>query len=336
MTFGSVCSGILGAELAFEPLGWEALWCSEIANFPCRVIAHQRKGLPNLGDFTAASPPAVKLLVGGTPCQTFSCSGNRAGLGDPRGNLALQFAELAVRVAARWVVWENVPGVLSVNRGTDFRTVLRALVERGYYLAYRRLDAQFFGLAQRRARIILVGYLGDWRPPAAVLFERPGLPGDTPPQRKKGAPFAGRPGRSVANSLGTNPTGGLDSQNLIAHTCTSIGPRSLDPDRSSLIAFDPSQITSTHNRSHPKSGGPAPTLLSRGGPITVSSRSGVRKLTPLEYERLQGFPDGWTDIPGASDTARYKAVGNAFPVPMLRWVGERICVVDQALRGGGR
>lgn len=191
------------------------------------------------------------------------------------------------------------------------------------------------------------------RPPAAVLFERPGLSGNSQPKQASGTSFVSGTRKSLANCLGTSPTGGLDSMNIVAPTCTTVGPRACDPDKSPLIAFDTAQITSPHNRSNPKPGDPAPTLISRGSQVAIartvraradsggdSSRdtwvdthSGVRKLTPMEFERLQGFPDGWTDIPGASDTARYKAVGNAFPVPLLRWIGHRIQMVENIING---
>ena len=127
----------------------------------------------------------IDLLVGGTPCQSFSVAGLRGGLADPRGNLMLTFLGLADAKKPRWIVWENVPGVLSSNGGKDFATFLGALGELGYGFAYRVLDAQYFGVAQRRRRVFVVGYLGDWRPAAAVLFERESLSGHTKPSRKK-------------------------------------------------------------------------------------------------------------------------------------------------------
>jgi DNA (cytosine-5)-methyltransferase 1 len=127
----------------------------------------------------------INLLVGGTPCQSFSIAGLRKGLADPRGNLMLTFLSLAERKKPRWIVWENVPGVLSSNGGKDFGTFLGALGELGYGFAYRVLDAQHFGVAQRRRRVFVVGYLGDWRPAAAVLFERESLSRDSKPSRKK-------------------------------------------------------------------------------------------------------------------------------------------------------
>jgi DNA (cytosine-5)-methyltransferase 1 len=175
--YASVCDGIGAAHVAWQPLGWECAWTSEIEPFPSAVVEHHY-GFKNLGDMTKITKEMldeqgpVDLLVGGTPCQSFSVAGLRGGLADPRGNLALRFVQLAAVMQPRWVVWENVPGVLSSGKGRDFGAFLGALGELGYGFAYRVLDAQWFGVAQRRRRVFVVAHLGDWRRPAAVLFER--------------------------------------------------------------------------------------------------------------------------------------------------------------------
>lgn len=185
MKYGSVCSGIEAATMGWEHMGWEAQWFSEIENFPSAVLAHHYPNVPNLGDMTKLNQnpifneSTIDVLVGGTPCQSFSVAGLRKGLEDPRGNLALEFCRLAYLKKPKWIVWENVPGVLSSNGGKDFGSFLGALGELGYGFAYRVLDAQHFGVPQRRRRVFLVGYLGDWRPAAAVLFESESLRGDT-------------------------------------------------------------------------------------------------------------------------------------------------------------
>lgn len=187
MRFLSVCSGIEAASVAWRPLGWSAVAFSEIEPFPCAVLAHHYPDVPNWGDMTKYKewPDAdVDLLCGGTPCQSFSIAGLRKGLDDPRGNLMLTFGAIAGRYRPRWLVWENVPGVLSSNGGRDFGAFLGMLGELGYGVAYRVLDAQYFGVAQRRRRVFVVGYLGDWRRAAAVLFERHGLSGDPAPSRE--------------------------------------------------------------------------------------------------------------------------------------------------------
>lgn len=189
MRYGSVCSGIEAATVAWHSLGWEPAFFSEIEKFPREVLTHHYPDVPLHGDFTTIGENqygSIDLLVGGTPCQSFSVAGLRKGLDDDRGNLSLEFIKLAQRERPRWVVWENVPGVLSSNGGKDFGSFLGALGEIGYGFAYRVLDAQYFGVAQRRRRVFVVGYLGDWRRAAAVLFERESLRGNPPPSREKG------------------------------------------------------------------------------------------------------------------------------------------------------
>ena len=188
MRYGSVCSGIEAATAAWHPLGWEPAYFSEIDKFPRAVLKHHYPAVPLHGDFTTIGDEygPIDILVGGTPCQSFSVAGLRGGLDDDRGNLSLEFLKLAQRSRATWVVWENVPGVLSSSGGRDFGAILGGLVELGYGFAYRVLDAQYFGVPQRRRRVFVVGYLGDWRPAAAVLLERESMLGHPPPSRGKG------------------------------------------------------------------------------------------------------------------------------------------------------
>jgi len=187
MRYGSVCSGIEAATMAWHHMGWKPAFFSDIEAFPCAVLQHHYPTVPLHGDFTSIKDDEygpIDLLVGGTPCQSFSVAGLRGGMDDERGNLALEFIRLAQRKRPQWVVWENVPGVLSSNGGRDFGSFLGALAEIGYGFAYRVLDAQFFGVAQRRRRVFVVGYLGDWRRAAAVLFERESLSGNPAPSRE--------------------------------------------------------------------------------------------------------------------------------------------------------
>lgn len=187
MRYGSVCSGIEAATCAWHPLGWEPAFFSEIEAFPRAVLQHHYPNVPLHGDFTTIKGNEygpVDLLVGGTPCQSFSVAGLRKGLADPRGNLMLEYGALAKRLGVKWLVWENVPGVLSANGGRDFGTFLGMLAELGYGFAYRVLDAQYFGVAQRRRRVFVVGCLGDWRAAAAVLFEQHSLQGNPAPCRE--------------------------------------------------------------------------------------------------------------------------------------------------------
>jgi len=190
----SVCSGMEAASVAWEPLGFKAVGFSEIEPFPCAILKHRFPNIPNHGSLTEhhtwpIEPGSIDLLVGGTPCQSFSVAGLRKGLADPRGNLALTFLALADRLKPRWIVWENVPGVLSSSGGRDFGSFLGALGQLGYGWAYRVLDAQHFGVPQRRRRVFVVACLGDWRAPAEVLSLREGLLGylEKGKQKRKGA-----------------------------------------------------------------------------------------------------------------------------------------------------
>jgi DNA (cytosine-5)-methyltransferase 1 len=206
----SLCSGIEAATQAWHPLGWKPIAFSEIEPFACAVLAHHYPTVPNWGDMTKFTewPDAdVDVLVGGTPCQSFSIAGLRAGLADPRGNLMLTYLAIADRYRPEWIVWENVPGVLSSNGGRDFGTFLGGLGQCGYGFAYRVLDAQYvrtrghpWAVPQRRRRVFVVGYLGDWRRAAAVFIDREGLRGDCPPRRKAG--------QGVANDVAARPAGG--------------------------------------------------------------------------------------------------------------------------------
>ncbi len=191
MKYLSVCSGIEAASKAWEPIGWKPVAFSEIEPFPSAVLKHHWPKVPNLGDMSKyeqwnIQSGSVDLLVGGTPCQSFSVAGLRQGLKDPRGNLMLTYLAIAERLKPRWLVWENVPGVLSSNGGKDFGSFLGALGELGYEWAYRVLDAQWFGVAQRRRRVFVVAHLGKGNLAAKVLFESESVRRDTPPSREAG------------------------------------------------------------------------------------------------------------------------------------------------------
>src|ERR1700722_5201367 len=190
--YGSVCSGIEAASVAWTPLGWRCAFMSEIEAFPRAVLTHHYPETPLHGDFTTIRKgeyDPIDVLVGGTPCQSFSVAGLRGGMADERGNLALEYLRLAERLRPRWIVWENVPGVLSSGGGRDFGSIVGSLAELGYGCAWRVLDAQFLGVPQRRRRVFVVGHFGDWRRAAAVLLEREGLCRDTPARRKTGEGF---------------------------------------------------------------------------------------------------------------------------------------------------
>jgi DNA (cytosine-5)-methyltransferase 1 len=231
----SVCSGIEAASVAWHPLGWTPVAFAEIEKFPSQVLAHHygsnlpgqplsHNAPPNLGDITKFKEwpdlGTVDLLVGGTPCQSFSVAGLRAGLADPRGNLALTYLAIADRYRPRILLWENVPGVLSSNGGRDFGSILGGMVELGYGVAYRVLDAQYVrvdglerAVPQRRRRVFVVGYIGDWRRAAAVLFDAASLRGDPPPRRQTR--------EAVAGTLSAS-TGGSDENDAVNGRQTAV------------------------------------------------------------------------------------------------------------------
>jgi len=206
MRYLSVCSGIEAASVAWHHLGWTPAAFSEIDPFPSAVLAHRFPDVPNLGDMSKfkewtheglQGPGSIDLLVGGTPCQSFSVAGLRKGLEDPRGNLMLTYLGIANHLKPKWIIWENVPGVLSSNQGRDFGTFLGALGQLGYQYAYRVLDAQWVrthslprAVPQRRRRVFVVGYLGEVNRAAEVLFKLESLRGDPPARRKTGEGFA--------------------------------------------------------------------------------------------------------------------------------------------------
>jgi DNA (cytosine-5)-methyltransferase 1 len=364
---------------------------SEIEPFPRAVLTHHYPDAPLHGDFTtiqAGQYDAIDVLVGGTPCQSFSVAGLRGGMADERGNLALEYLRLAERLRPRWLVWENVPGVLSSNGGRDFGSFLGGLVQLGYGFAYRVLDAQYFGLAQRRKRVFVVGYSGGWRRAAAVLLEPTSLRGNPAPGRKTGegvAPtISARP--SGGGGLGTDfdCDGGLVAKCLNAHggigridaesetfvvantirTKEGHGCERDDGQDNLVVAFgwqnSSSQGDSVSKHYAPtldKSKTPAVAIALRGreggGSIEVGDdigfalrasqgggdkphilTSSVRRLTPRECERLQGFPDDHTAVPyrgrPASDGPRYKALGNSMAVPVMAWIGRRIALQEAA------
>ena len=373
LTFGSVCSGIGAPECAWQPLGWRPAFLSEIEAFPRAVLAHRFPGVPVHGDFTtikAGQYDAIDLLVGGTPCQSFSVAGLRKGLADERGNLALEYLRLADRLRPRWLVWENVPGVLSSSGGRDFGAFLGGLGELGYGFAYRVLDAQYAGVPQRRRRVFVVGYLGDWRRAAAVLFEPHSMQGHPAPRREAGERVAVCPTlRAGGNRTGGDRPPGTDvdtAESLIVARCVTTGegkrqdaktctlvpvsfpwqlgattqmqmPHEVDlcgalvKSQTHAVAFDLAQITSAANRTRAEPGLPSSTLA-KGSAMHAALAQGVRRLTPRECERLQGFPDDWTLVPYrrgmAADGPRYKAIGNSMAVPVVRWIGERIARVE--------
>jgi DNA (cytosine-5)-methyltransferase 1 len=232
----SVCSGIEAASVAWKPLGWEAVAFAEVEPFPCSVLAHHYPQTPNWGDMTQWKEwpdAAINVLVGGTPCQSFSVAGKRGGMDDARGQLALSFSAIAKRYKPQWIVWENVPGVLSSGGGRDFGAFIQSLVELGYGVCWRVLDAQYFGVAQRRRRVFVVGHLGDWRRAAAVLFERESLQRDSAKggKARKGIATVVAPSLTASNDPSRSPQSSEVTQQVAAVVgalACNTGPRGHD------------------------------------------------------------------------------------------------------------
>ncbi|MBW0869560.1 phage N-6-adenine-methyltransferase [Citrobacter amalonaticus] len=439
MKYGSVCSGIEAASKAWEPLGWKPAWFSEIEPFPSAVLAHHWPEVTNLGDMTkiadavrAGEVEAPDVLVGGTPWQAFSIAGLREGLSDDRGQLTLSYVELANAIDTKRrergepesiIVWENVPGVLS-SKDNAFGCFLAGLAGESSelqpaggkwthagcvsgperFIAWRVLDAQFFGVAQRRRRVFVVASARKGFDPAAVLFELDSMRRDSAPRRESQPEIARNAGeRSKVGSHWDNPAnphptlnqsnniGGIGASNQELFSQRGSGIISMAHGQAGAeIKTDNSAPTLTCNHEAPimaygfkggqgaKAGGigfaeeQAPTLTSASsgtnlapticiqhasigrhdaaGPqgkgyqedvaFTQDSRSSadvvqygmqVRRLTPVECERLQGFPDDHTliawrgkDAAECPDGPRYKAIGNSMAVPVMRWIGERI------------
>jgi DNA (cytosine-5)-methyltransferase 1 len=388
MNYLSVCSGVEAASVAWKGLGWNPLGFSEIEKFPSEVLQHHYPNVPNLGDMNNYKEwnfgkRSVDLVVGGTPCQSFSVAGLRKGMEDPRGNLALTFCAILDKFRPKWFVWENVPGVLSSNKGRDFGSFLGAVAELGYGASYRVLDAQNFGVPQRRRRVFVVGHIGDWSPTAEVLFEPESLSRHIEESRKKrkdtprdsslgidtSGPLAARDYKdmgtdglnktsskmipTIAHCLETtsNDYSRADGFNMIPEksdttvevfenhgtdsrvkemgdTCSTVTARWGTGGNNVPFALAENTIGR-----QPLNGGngdgytektPMYTLNATGV-HGVSNQMAVRKLTPVECERLQGFPDNYTNIKeNCPDGHRYKAMGNSMAVPVMRWIGERI------------
>ncbi len=449
MKYLSVCSGVEAATVAWHPLGWDPIGYAEIETFPSAVLSHHYPTVPNLGDITKYKEwnlnGTVELLVGGTPCQAFSVAGLRKGLEDPRGNLTLVYTGILDRFKPKWFVWENVPGVLSSNGGRDFGSFLGAVAELGYGFAYRVLDAQYFGVPQRRRRVFVVGCLGDWVSPSKVLFEQDCLSGNTEESRKKRERVAHASSSSVGGNVetfnrqshsqfGSDPlastvkardhkqftdlvvyethpadsrvkemgdvcqtvtsrwgTGGGNvpialqdvsgrdkaqngrgwSEENVMYTLDAaatqgvaygfepgIAKREGNPNRFSeelcptlraemgdnqaSVAYSIREDAKANNFSAtPLQVTPAlqalrPSVQSHHAQTFIAEQMAVRRLTPVECERLQGFPDNYTNIPWrgkpeSPDSLRYKAMGNSMAVPCMKWIGQRIERVNNEL-----
>ena len=385
MRYGSLCSGIEAASAAWEPLGWQPAWFAEIEPFPCAVLSHHWPHVPNHGDMTQlvgkilnGSVEAPDILVGGTPCQAFSVAGLRGSLDDERGNLTLVLIRILDAIdfiRARngqppcILVWENVPGVLSTKdnafgcflgglAGEDMPlepagqkwTNAGCVLGHKRRIAWRILDAQYFGVPQRRRRVFLVASAGS-ADPAEILFERQSQAGNT----IEGATQGQNPTAFIEGSFGTYrqsavggtvkaTSGALQGSSetlLVVHgrqlPCTSDKAFTLDCQHSgntNVVCINGSTINKA-----PTGGGNGLGVSDTGiaYTLTITDRHAVsdglqlRRLMPVECERLQGFPDNHTQIPWRGKSAadcpdgpRYKAIGNSMAVPVMCWIGRKI------------
>ena len=406
MKYLSLCSGIEAFSEAVKNLSYEAVGFAENDKFPSAVLKHHYPNTPNLGDITNYEKWNIErpdVVVAGTPCQSFSVAGLRQGLKDPRGNLTLVFIGILDRFKPKWFIWENVPGVLSSNKGRDFHTFLEGLQEIGYSVSWRILDAQFFGVPQRRKRLYLVGpYSEKWQRPFQVLFEPESLLGDIKNGGSKGKKTTSEVRTDIVandkrqagvdfydkqsiSQYGTSKVASTlkardykDATDLIAIQGNLIGREKGGPegvgasDKGKMYTLTKTDVHAVVYENHPTDsritafGEKANTVVARWGtggnnmPIVyeahaqdaryreqevcptiqarhanmtstpiVQQRAVIRRLTPVEAERLQGFPDNYTDIPynnkpNSPDGARYKALGNSMAVPVMKWIAERL------------
>lgn len=426
----SLFSGIEAASVAWKDFGWSCVGVSEIEPFPCEVLKNRFPNVPNLGDITKITEEqlndlkhrhgGIDIVVGGSPCQSFSLAGKRLGLKDPRGNLMFEYCRVVRAVLPKYFIWENVIGALSSNGGKDFSSLIGEMVDIGYSLCWRVLDAQHFGVPQRRRRVFLVGSLGENNRAFDILFEQESRTRDLIPCRKtrennphqveesigndsegqsnltgSSSPKEGLPqpvtvanyyehhpqdsrvkgpkniGNSVTARYGTGggnvplilehrsynitfndangrrkdrphggcyinetnisntiTTGGVGDTRIVEHAQWRISAWGSNVMKSSNphTGFKVADISCTLDTFSPNPS------KGQGGICVLENKkteeSSVRQLTPLECERLQGFPDNWTQIPykgnKAKDTSkslRYKALGNSMAVPVMRFIG---------------
>lgn len=401
ITFGSMCSGIEAASVAWANMPWKAVWLAEIEKALSEILAQHYPDVPNLGDMMTirgrlqrGEIPAPDILVAGTPCQSFSVAGLRGGLSDDRGALTLEFIKIANQIDEQRdtetkcvIVWENVPGVLT-SKDNAFGCFLAGLAGEDQPLqpsgrkwsnsgcvfgpqrtiAWRVLDAQYFGLAQRRKRVFVVASARAGFDPAAVLLEFEGVRRDSAPQRNQGQTTA----TIIAESVGSGGNEQFDEnelQRVVGTLCADTHPGAYSGQDAytgrligqyTLAARDvmPTMVAGGNT---PGSKGSMSGQFSEGylTPVVVhgtqnpivgvniahclgrnsgqenaliytgpSLKLMVRRLMPVECERLQGFPDGYTAIivkgKPLADGPRYKALGNSMAVPVMRWIGQRI------------
>jgi DNA (cytosine-5)-methyltransferase 1 len=402
MRFLSLFSGMEAASVAWLPLGWECAAVAEIEPFPCKLLAYHYPDVINLGDITKITKEQIEslghidLVVGGFPCQDLSVAGKRKGLKNADGSATrsgLFYTALQISrwTNARWLLLENVPGIYSSNNGRDFASMAGEILNTEFavpkngwqnsgvacsgtgLLEWRTLDAQHFGVPQRRRRMFALADFGNWVSREPVLFERDSLQGHSAPSRGERKEVTEIAGTLTSNGGGLNRPAGnankLDFCVTVETAKTLITKTRLDSETETFIpcfalagntigrqpenggngtGYDDSGVsytlTKTDQHAVAYGVGESPDLAHclRSGASKADKHESttyiqqsmqVRRLTPMECERLQGFPDSYTNIPGASDSARYKALGNSFAVPVVRWLGERIQYVEGLSNG---
>ena len=370
MRGASLCTGIGGAEVAarLADLGVDWLFQSEVERFPCALLKERYPGVPNYGDMNEWRkwPHAnLDMLCAGTPCQSFSVAGNRAGMADPRGGLTLEFACVAGRYRPRWILWENVPAVLTANGGRDFGAFVGTLAGFGCGLAWRLLDAQYVqtrsfprAIPQQRKRVFLVGHSGGaGQRAAAVLFDAESVSGSPPPEREAGG--AGRPAEGRAGAEGGDDAGRVAQG--VSRCLTKENADGNHRDLRETLVVDAPPVSRCVSAANARiSGGrdmnatlvadipPTSRCLTAGGGgrIDLDTETFVvereaRRLCVTEYERLMGFPDGYTEVQSERrkdgtypHTPRMKALGNSWAVNCAEWVMDGMKRVDNALGEG--
>ena len=306
MKFLSLFSGIDAASIAWKKLKFTCVGFSETDEFSCEVLRKRYPRVKNFGDISNISDQDIELLnkkygkidivIGGSPCQSFSYAGKRTGIKDERGKLMLEYVRIIEKVRPNWLVWENVTGVLTSNKGKDFGCLLRLLDELGYSLAWRTFNARFFGIPQQRRRVFLVGHIGKSQNSYKVLFDEKSF---------------------LRNSEKVKKGKEKNTKNLVSRLKNIIIYREDDfPSYKKDYFFSTLRVGSNDAN-----------LI-----YEIRSKK-IRRLTPEECERLQGFPTGFTNISwngkkNSPKGRRYKALGNSICVPVLIPIGTKIKEIE--------
>ena len=319
MRFIDWFAGIGGFRLGLERAGMECVGSCEIEKKPREFYERQFGEAPTFGDIREVEPEAIPdadLWYGGFPCQGLSVAGGRAGLSDDRSGLWWEWMRLVELCRPRWLLIENVPGFLSCSQGADFGITVASLEYIGYGLSWRILDAQFFGLAQRRERVFIVGYLGE-QCPGEILFESDSRQGNTP----KG----GKAGEEVAHSL-DGCTGGVsgkeNQQTIVSYPLAHSG--TTDHHDESQQSYVVAAVYHENISGHVTPGENARAL--RKDVCAPADSDGMREATGVPGRMDVSM---WCDCP---DSARYRALGNAVAVPVIEWIGKRIMRLTGEIR----